>query len=552
VAFVVGVEWRWLALDPLPDLTGDDAGVARLVFGMLAHWRDGTPYNPAALAGAPYPPLAVQLGALGAWAASSLGGDPILGMLRGQSVYLVMLVLGAWLALRRDLGVAAALAGGLLAPVYGWWAYRGQLFLDMQLGACFVAAVGAWTASDGLRRPAYALGFGAALAAALSTKFSAVFFAGLPAAAAVGWVVAALSTHPARGVAGLAVVGASAAAAAAAAGVVAPAAVVGAIALAGCLAGWTTARAAAEGWRARLVGLLLAGLGLSLAAPWYLGHLAELRLFFARNLGGEFDGAVLPVGDVWWVYPSVLFRGAVDELVSGLALVGLLRVRRQGARGPGWLAAAMVVSGLVCLTLQPYRTPRYIVPAAGLVVVLAVASLGWLARARVPAAVLLGLGAAWLWFGSLTQRTPRFDADRSVWWNRVVWVPPNALETLSQLRAAAVDRQARLHDVLPGPTPAPPGLARLADAAAERLDLARVDRVETAGGLPPTVCRSIALLLVVRGADPYLACDGGGTRVVRVAPAAGAPTGLVTAAGPFDVQGLYVHAAPALLRAGAE
>jgi hypothetical protein len=546
VTFVVAVEWTWLARDPFPDLTGDDAGVARCVFALLAWWRDGTPYRPEILAGAPYPPLAVYAGALGAAAADALDADPVLGMLRGQSLFLVALVVGAWFAVRRALGVPAAVAAALMAPVYGWWAYRGQMFVDMQLGACLVAAVGAWAASEGLRRPLPSGLFGTALAGALLTKFSAAFFAGIPGALAAGAAVAGLSAHRARMVGGICVAGGLVACIAASAGSVSLGVAGAMLGLSLALAGALAWRAPAEDARTRLASLMLAAGGLALAAPWYASNLDALRVFLSRNLGQSYDGAVYPWVYVWWVYPSVLFRGAVDELVTVMALLGVLCMRRQGLRGPTWLAAAMVLGGCVLLTMQPYRTPRYIVPAAGLVVVAAVGALGWLDRARTAAAICLAVAAAWVW-GSAPFGTPMHPEDRRAWWNRVTWVPPNAPQTLAQQRAAAFDPLPRVHTALPGPMPSPFALRSVADAVSARVDVTRVRLLELEGGLPPWACSSLALQLVARGADPYLTCGGGRAAQVRVSTSE-APADLITIGGPFDVQGLYVHVAPALVR----
>ncbi len=546
VAFVVAVEWAWLARDPFPDLTGDDAGVARCVFALLAWWRDGVPYRPDILAGAPYPPLVVYAGALGVAAADAVGVDPVLGMLRGQSLFLVALVVGAWFAVRRELGVPAAAAAALAAPAYGWWAYRGQMFVDMQLGACLVAAVGAWAASEGLRRPLPSAFFGAALAGALLTKFSAAFFAGIPGALAAGAAVAGLSTHRARMLGGFCTAGGLVVCIAASAGSVSPV-------IAGALMGVSVALAGALAWRTpaedaqpRLASLALAAAGLALAVPWYVSNLDVLRGFLADNLAQSYDGIVYPWVYVWWVYPSVLFRGAVDELVTVAALLGLLCARRQGLRGPTWLAAAMILGGCVLLTMQPYRTPRYIVPAAGLVVVVAVGALGWLDRARTAAALALAVAAAWVW-ASAPFGTPMHPQDRRVWWNRVAWVPPNAALPLAQQRAAAFDPLPRVHTSLPGPMSSPFALRSVAAAVTEHVDVTRVRLLELEGGLPPWACSALALQLVARGADPYVKCGGGRAAQIHVSPSE-APAGLITVGGPFDVQGLYVHAAPALVR----
>jgi hypothetical protein len=87
----------------------------------------------------------------------------------------------------------------------------------------------------------------------------------------------------------------------------------------------------------------------------------------------------------------------------------------------------------------------------------------------------------------------------------------------------------------------------VADAVAAHVDVTRVRLLELEGGLPPWACSSLALQLVARGADPYLTCGGGRAAQVRVSPSEAA-AGLVAVGGPFDVQGLYVHATPAVLR----
>lgn len=528
VGFVVGVEWAWLARDPVPDLTSDDAGIARATFAQLAAWRDGVPYRPAALLGAPYPPLVMGVGALGAWAAERCGGDPILGMLRGQSVYLVGLVLGAWAATRRE-GVAVAAAAALLAPTYGWWVLRGQSYVDMQLGACLVAAVGAWAASDRLRCPLPALLFGVALAAALLTKFSAVFFAGLPAAVAVAVAAAGLARR--RGlVVGLAVLVAAGAVVAGASGRVGAGGAAGLVGAGALVVGVAVARAPAPDLRARLGALKLVPAGLLLAAPWYLGSLPVLRTFLDRNLAQAYDGEVYPVAEVWWVYPSVLLRGVVDEPMAVAALLGGVLARRRGLDGPGWLAAAMVVSGLVLLTLQPYRAPRYIVPAGGLLVVLAAGALGALGRLRTPVAGGLAAGAAAVWAASLGPTRPD---DASAWTARVAWVPPSSEAALAQQRAAALDLRPRVHLALPGPAPSPSGFPGLG-AALDPAHLAGVRTVALDGPYPLSACETLALRLVTLGADPYLACRAGPDADLRFTQDAGPLPGRVHVAGPLQ------------------
>jgi hypothetical protein len=547
VSFVVGVEWVWLARDPLPDVTGDDAGIARCVFALLAWWRDGVPYRPELLAGAPYPPLAVQLGAVGAWAADAVGGDPVLGMLRGQSAYLAALVVGAWASLRREGGVAVATAAALVAPVYGWWAYRGQMFVDMQLGACLVAAMGAWAASDGLRRPWPAFLFGVSLAAALLTKFSAVFFAAVPASLAVAFAVAGLCARGGASAGGATLVGAAAVIAGAAAAIPIAAAVLLSLGAATVVV-LQVRRAPTSDVRARLRSLALVGGGLAMAAPWYLTSLDVLRAFLASNLEQQYDGVVYPVVYVWWVYPVVLFRGAVDEAVTVLALAGVLRLRRAGLGSVVWFAVAMVAVGCVSLTLQPYRTPRYIVPLAAPVAVLAVSSVLWGRRAAAPTALAMAALGAWIW-GRAPFGHPTREEDASAWYRRVAWVPPNAPQALAQQRQAAFDPRPRLHRSLPAPSRSPFAFPLLTGALLENLDLAAVRSVEVSGGdLPAWACSSLGLRLVSLGADPYLRCGGGAGAQVRVTPETAAPAALVQVGGPFDVQRLYVYAAPGVLR----
>ena len=529
LAFVLAVEWAWLARDAMPDLTGDDAGIARASFAQLAAWRDGVPFQPSRLLGAPYPPLVMYVGAVGAWVADLLQGDPVLGMLCGQSVYLVLLVVGAWAAVRLE-GVAVAAAAALVAPLYAWWAFRGQMFVDMQLGACLVAAVGAWASSDRLRRPLPALLFGLALAAALLTKFSAVFFAGLPAAAAVGVAAAGLARRHGLLV-GLSVPAATAAVVAGGAGWIgggAAAAITGVCVVLPALAVF---RAPAADLRPRLAAFALVGAGLLVAVPWYAGSLSTLRTFLGRNLGQQYDGEVLPLASVWWVYPAVLFRGVVDEPITVLALLGVLLMRRRGLSGPGWLAAAMVVSGIVLLTLQPYRTPRYVVPAAGLLVVLAVSTIGALGRARVVTAGIVAVGAAVTWVHATLARPPRPD-DTSAWTNRITWVPPVSAEALAQQRAAATDRRPRVHLPLPGPTGSPFAFAYLQDALDPQV-LAGVQSVALDGAFPPAACNTLALRIVAEGADPYLTCRGGQGGDLLVSNASGTVAGMVHVAGPL-------------------
>ncbi len=550
VAAVLSFEALWLARDPLPDLTNDDEPLARLAFAWAQHWTHGLDVQPERLTSTPYPPLPSLVGAVGILLRPD---QPIMGMLQAHGAYIALLVAGTWTALRRDLGAPTAFAAALLAPSYAWWGGRGQMHVDVHLGACLVALLGAWRWSDGLQRVGWSFAAGLAIAAGLLTKFSFVFFAGVPAAWMVAEALASWTEHRgARVAVRVSSLVAAGCIVATAAGRLAP--IVAGIASVGALAGigiaWRMKRAP-DAVRTLLGVLAFVG-GASLAAPWYLSNLARLRGFLDANLAHAFAGAVLPVEQVAWVYPSVLARAVLDTPVCIAVLlctvVALRRALRTDARtSVVWLAWAMILVGGLALTLQPYRTPRYIFPAAAPAMVVAAWSAAALERWRTQAAALVGVWAAWLWCSAPWVLAHPDPAARADWWARVVLVPPNSEETLAQLRAQALSKRPNLRSTLPGPSPSPFRFAEAARASADRVDLPRV-RTLAAEGFPEEACGTLALAMIARGASPYLRCGGPGAEVRVVADPSPPRPGELDGGGPYDRTRVHVRYAARLAR----
>ena len=553
VAVVVLFEALWLARDPVPDLTNDDQPIARLAFAWAQHWTSGVPVLPEQLSSTPYPPLPSLLGALGIVLRPD---QPVLGMLQAHGVYISVLVVGTWAAVRRDLGAPAALAAAVLAPSYAWWAGRGQMHVDVHQGACLVALLGAWRWSDGLQRVGPALLAGLAVGAGLLTKFSFVFFAAVPAAWMVADALASVSRH--RGVRtavlplGLIAAGCIVGSAA---GRVAPVAalIMSVVALGAVGVAWRVQRAPTA--RRALAGVIAFVAGASVAAPWYLANLLRLRGFLDANLAHTFAGEVLPLADVWWVYPSVLARAVLDTPFCVAMLVGTVVAARgtlgsivgrvtvhpvdgSAPRSPPngavvWLAWSMVACGIAALTLQPYRTPRYIFPAAAPCLVIAAWAFACVDRRRTPVAALVGAWGVWLWCSAPWVLAHPDPVARADWWARVVLVPPNSEHTVAQLRVQALARTPDLRATLPGPSPSPFGFSQSARAAAARVDLVRVRTVAT-DGLPDAACATFTLAMIARGVSPYVRCGGPDADLRVVTGDAPPRIGEADGGGPYD------------------
>ncbi len=519
LGLIVGVvlvqQWRFGVQSAGPQLVTDDHAVARLTAAMHASITRGVPYDPMRLAATPYPPFGPWLGAV---VAVVLPGDPVRAMLHAQDLLLALMVPATWAAVRARLGPALALGVAALVPFYAaFWTIHAQFFLEVQQGFALVLVLAAWGASDGLRRLWGAAAFGLALGIGLLTKFSFVFFAAAPAVMAVAYVATGLvRAGPWRAVVFAAAVLAGAGPIAGASGHVAGALGLAAVAAFGLgVAVW---RAAAPD--ARAVGLrvlVVVATTAAVAAPWYLRHLEVLRVFFAQNLAGGFDGEVFPVAEIWWALPGFLARGVLDDVAGGLFLVGAVRVLFDPRASTGRLALAMVVAGVVCLTVLPYRTPRYLFPLAGPALVVAGHAFGG------PLVLRTVVGAALLAWGVWLQVSWGYATRWERWWTTVFEQPPNSLVTRQQLRdyLSAPVLRLRLYAAPPifGRGLTTPAMFRRVVAA---VDLAAVETISVSLRRPDS-CPRLALELAAAGANPYLTCVERGELVVS--PAGQLPSG---------------------------
>lgn len=450
VAFVtlwVGL-WQawWISRDVGPRLSGDDVPIARATVAMFASLTEHIPYKPWEFAQAPYPPLGIWLGAVGAWV---LPGDPVQAMLQPQALLAAAIVPILWFALRPLLGAPLALATAAIAPAYAvFWSIRGQFYFELHQGGALLLVLAAWSQSERLRKPLPAAMMGIGLGVGLLAKFSFVFFAALPALLAVAASLAAtVRPTPLRVGIGALALAFGGAIVAASAGKLSVAWVVGVGAPLVVSLGGGMWRCPAEGARGRLLGVALVGVGVAaVAGPWYLQNLGALREFMARNLSmTEYDGEVYPLETVWWVLPGFVLRGLLDD------------------------AAAVA----------------FLLPGRWRVV------LGW-------------LGVVWgLWL----QASIVFPVSRaSMWWKRTCEIPPNSHGGVRQQWAQLTDPQPHLRWQLPGPLPARRAVTpELLAAVAASVDLTAL-RAMVATTAPPDTCARLALDLAARGANPYLRC----------------------------------------------
>lgn len=531
-AWVGGWQAWWVIKDIGPRLAGDDVPISRATVAMFASITDRIPYKPWEFAQAPYPPLGIWLGAVGAMV---LPGDPVQAMLLPQALLAAAIVPILWFGLRRLLGAPLALATAAIAPSYAvFWSIRGQFYLEFHQGVALLLVLAAWSQSDRLRKPVPAAMMGIGLGLGLLAKFSFVFFAALPALLAVAASLAAtVRPTPLRlGIGALALAfGAAIVAASAGRLSVAWLAWIG-VPLVVSLGGgiW---RYPAEHGRWRLLGVALVVIGVAaVAGPWYLQNLGALRQFMAKNLSTtEYDGEVYPLETVWWVLPGFVLRGLLDDAAAIAFLVGAIRVLLNKEATAGRFALLAVVSGVVFLTLQPYRTPRYTFPLAGPAVVVAAHALLLPGRWRV---VLGWLGVAWgLWL----QASIVFPASRaSMWWRRTCEIPPNSHGGVRQQWAQLTDPNLRLRWLLPGPLPGRRAVTpEVLAVVAASVDLTTL-RAMTATTLPPDTCARIALDLAARGANPYLRCGNKFGATLNVTPIGPVPAGWRVVAGTVTAQ----------------
>ncbi len=328
----------------------------------------------------PYPPLVPLVAALHY---RVLGRHTLETAVQSLWVWYVLLVLGLYLGVSREMGGLAGLAAAALGPVVANVHFlRGSFYAEIPMMALAVAAVVCLVAARGFRHPAWSLALGITLGLGLLAKWTFAFFLGPPMLLAV-----AMATRRAagRGWSG---------------GVVAAGFVAGTGAFIAWTAGsWTQAALlAGAGWTAALAALVTAlvrmeprdrktslwtlfGLGLCLlgvtivAAPWYGATLPVLRKFLGANLGFHYDGDALPWTATWPYYPAVLFTRALGTPLGILLILGTIRTAFPGRPRIALWSLVAFVSGMVLLSLSPYRTSRYLAAGYGLLVPLMIPDL---------------------------------------------------------------------------------------------------------------------------------------------------------------------------------
>lgn len=518
VAFItlwVGL-WQawWISRDVGPRLSGDDVPIARSTVAMFASIADGIPYRPVEFSNAPYPPAGIWLGAMGGFI---VPGDPVRAMLQPQALLAAAIVPILWFALRPTLGGPVTLAAAAVAPAYAVvWSVRGQFYLELHQGIALLVVVAAWANSDRLRKPLPAALMGVGLGLGLLAKFSFVFFAAVPTALGAAVCLGA-TVRPAawRVGVGVFVLGFGGVAVAAAAGEASPGWAVGsgvALVLAVGIGVW---RFPADGAGARILGVtLMVGAAVAVAAPWYTQHLPELRHFLGKNLSTTaYDGEVYPVETVWWVLPGFVLRGLLDDPAALAFLVGAVRVFRDKNAFAGRFALLAVVSGVVFLTLQPYRTPRYTFPLAGAAIVVAAHAI-WL-----PARWQTWIGALGVAWGLWLQASVAFSATpASMWWKRTCEIPPNSHGGIRQQWAQLTDRSPHTRWQLQAPLRAARAVTpELLAEVLEKADLRALFAIDSPLP-PPDSCARLALDLAARGANPYVRCGRKFGPTLRVTP----------------------------------
>jgi len=321
------------------------------------------------------------------------------------------------------------------------------------------------------------------------------------------------------------------------------------VAVAGAGLALLAAAGAARRWpsgeaRALLIGagLVVAGTAL-VAGPWYLGNLDALRSFLGANLSHEFDGEVFPVARIWWTYPAFLGRTVLDDAALCLFMVGALRVTFSSRHPGGRLALGIVLAGLVLLTLQPYRTPRYAAPLAAPALMVAAHGLMVPRILRPLVAILL-----FVWCARVESATLAGRDERTAWWNTQLALPPNNEGALAQLSAQAASRTFHVHTRLPPPRESQFRLDPVSAAIVASTAAREVRSIATVAGGREIHCERLALAVVAAGANPSLTCSDPQHADVVVGWQGGAsPRPGLTAVGGGNLWGLQPWVDPRLL-----
>ena len=152
--------------------------------------------------------------------------------------------------------------------------------------------------------------------------------------------------------------------------------------------------------------LLWLPLGAALAAPWYVGNVAEQLDYASSSVG--YPGSILDHLAYYWL---ALWQPALGPVWLALLVGAAIAAGRPRGRGAVVVGLAWLVGGVLVLTLVPKKYDRLLVPllpACGLLVAAAVQR-----RPQLAPAVLVGAGwTAWVSLSdvSLAGPSPRAEA----------------------------------------------------------------------------------------------------------------------------------------------
>lgn len=393
---VVGLQLVWVAMDS-PRLLSDDRPLFRSA-ACVAGSASTSAEMAECLAASPYPPVIPLLGALHI----SLGEPtPQLAVMSLWPFWL-LLTLGAYGWVRPQAGRLAACAAASLACTLACLTnLRGFFFAELPMAAIVVAALAAWTASDGLRRAWPTAALGGLLALGLLSKWSFGFFMGPAMLLALLTVLFRLGRRWYYGAPAAALVTVGVVALVLALGGWMRLGVpmgAGLLGLAGLYLGllaWRWPGLLAPEARRRIVGVAILTLACAaLAGPWYLANQGPMQDFLSSNLARQYDGDAMGLSETWFFYPVVAwFR--IPTLLLPLLLIGLVRTLLVRDRSFGGWAWAPLLCGMVVLAISPYRSDRYLAPALPVLAIPALLALrGWPRALRALSIALL------LWGGT--------------------------------------------------------------------------------------------------------------------------------------------------------
>jgi len=412
VCLVVAMQLSWLDVHTSLETWDDDAGLFRLAHCLYA----GSAVGEACSAGAPYPPL---VPALTAQHFRLVGQTGLHDALVSLWPFLVLLCGALFYGMRQVGGTMAGLAAIGFGPVLVWSLHiRGKYYTEVPLAALVVAAVVAYSASDGFRKRWPSVCFGLLMGLGLLSKWSYAFFLGPMAVLVIVISLWGSVVHPkirwvVSVIAGLSPV----LVAAGAAGRIMYGLTLGFWGACLLAVGLFWLLRARRNWLTDDAGLRIAHIGLcaavcvAVAGPWYWTYLPNMQEFLAANLAQKFHGD--PVSGLygWPFYPSVLLTRMMSTPL--LLVFGMGAVLCTFSKAPPlvrWSLFSLLCGSLV-LGVLPYRAGRYLVAGLGLVVPVALWPLvRWPSAAKwlLPPTLALGLAhqLSWVPFAVDGARTP--------------------------------------------------------------------------------------------------------------------------------------------------